>query len=72
MKIMNPNFVQPADAAAAALKTKLSAWFAANPTVQFVTLEQVQARFPADAAGMAAGALHQAARDAGWTVKADE
>ena len=71
MKIMNPNYVAPVDARAQALKAKLATYFAANPTVQFVTMEQIQARFPADA-DILQGALHQAAKEAGWTVQAND
>lgn len=71
MKVMNPNYVAPADAKAAALKTKLAAYFAANPQVQAVDFDELKTRFAAEAGAMTPGALHQAAINAGWTVDRD-
>jgi hypothetical protein len=67
MKILNPNYVPPADATAAAVKSKLAAWFAAHPNVPFLTFDQV-ATAAQEAGAMSQGAIHQAAKDGGFTV----
>lgn len=67
MKIMNPNYVAPADATAATIKAKLTAWFTAHPGVQKVDVAAVQAAV-AEASGMSQGQIEQIARDAGWMV----
>ncbi len=71
MKIMNPNYVAPVDAPAQQLKTKLAAWFSARPNVQSITLEQLIGAFP-EGVTLSPGQIHQALKDAGITVKADE
>lgn len=71
MRIMNPNYVPPADVPAQQLKTKLTTWFSARPNVQSITIEQLIAAFP-ESVTLSPGQIHQALKDAGMVVRADE
>lgn len=68
MRIYNPNFVQPKPAKLVTLRAKLDAWFAANPSIQSVTVSELRAALPAESAGVSAAQLLDMARDAGWNT----
>lgn len=69
MKIRNPNFADPVAAFVASKKGAIQAWIATRPaTEQFITAEQLRAKFPDDADKLTDGMIEEIARALGLGV----
>jgi hypothetical protein len=67
VKIRNPAFVPPAQAFINARKAEIDAWIRAQPR-EFVTLAELKAQFPALAAQLSDGMVHEIAKALSITV----
>lgn len=68
MKIANPNYVDPLKAKIDALAGKVETYFASNPAKGRVTLKELRAALPADAASITPGMMQEVCKAKGWGV----